>query len=101
METREGQKLPFLFPDSVTHLYVAMAMSALVKSTMNTEAKAVSAGFVSIGTDVSVSGESESLGGLKSIPSDAARIVVGECLSFMPDSLATMMLEKLRGADKE
>jgi hypothetical protein len=96
LETKEGQKMPFLFPDAMTHLFVAMAMQAIVKSTMKTEAVVVSAGFVGLGLGAEVSGESESLDGLKSNPADAARIMVGESIAFMPDELAVQMLERLR-----
>jgi hypothetical protein len=100
LQTKEGQKLPFLFPDAMTHLFVAMAMQATIKSTMKTEATVVSAGFVGLGLGAEVSGESESLGGMKSNPADAARIMAGESLSFIPDELALMMLERLREATK-
>lgn len=33
---------------------------------------------------------------MKSNPADAARIIVGESLQFMPDLLCVQMLEKLR-----
>lgn len=98
LETREGRKLPFLFPEAMTHLFVAMAVKAIIPATMNTEAEVVSAGFVSLGLGAEVHGESESLGGMKSNQADAARIIVGESLAFMPDALAEMMLERLRAA---
>jgi hypothetical protein len=98
LETKEGQKLPFLFPEAMTHLFVAMAIRAILPATMNTEAEVVSAGFVNLGLGAEVHGESESLGGMKSNPADAARIMVGDSLAFMPDALAVQMLERLREA---
>jgi hypothetical protein len=100
LETKAGQKLPFIFPDSMTHLFVAMAIKAIIPATMKTEAEVVSAGFVGLGLGAEVYGESESLGGVKSNPSDAARIMVGDSIAFMPDELAVSMLERLREAHK-
>ncbi len=100
METEEGQKLPFLFPDSCTHAVVAEFMTVMFRSIHKQTAKPVSAGFVSLGLGAVVEGESESLGGMKSIPADAARIMVGESLAFMPDILAIQMLERLRAMEE-
>lgn len=110
-ETAEGQKMPTIFPDQLTHCFVAGAMQ-LVFDTLDTKkdlrprqllgmleaptAPPVSAGFITLGTDITVHGESESLGGLKCVPADAARVICGESLQFMPDSMAELMLEKLR-----
>jgi hypothetical protein len=96
LETGEGQKLPFLFPEAMTHAVVAEVVRIMLRSFHKQDAKVVSAGFVSLGLGAEVSGESESLGGVKSVPADAARIMVGESIAFMPDALAEMMLERLR-----
>ncbi len=86
--------MPFIFPEAITHLYVATMVELGLLPTIKTKGKVVSAGFVSLGLDTDVNGESESLGGLKSIPADAARIVLGDSVAFMPDALAEMMLER-------
>lgn len=112
-ETAEGQKMPIIFPEQLTHCFVAGAMQ-LVFDTLDSKkdlrprqllgmleaptAAPVSAGFISLGIDIAVHGESESLGGLKSVPADAARIVCGDSIQFMPDSVAELMLEKLKEA---
>lgn len=99
LETDEGQKLPFVFPDACTHAIMAELMRHMLARWMSSKARVVSAGFVSVGTDVQVHGESESLGGLKARPADAARIIVGESIAFMPDAIAEMMLERLKAVD--
>lgn len=111
LETEEGMKLPIIFPDILTHCFVAGAMQ-LVIDTLDPKkdlrprqlddmlkrgsAKPVSAGFINIGVDVEVHGESESLGGLKSVEADAARIVMGDAIQFMPDSIAVDILKRLK-----
>lgn len=95
-ETTEGQKLPVIFPECLTHSLMAMCVAAGIEVCINSKAVAVSAGFVELGLGAEVHGESESLGGMKSNPADAARIIVGESLQFMPDLLCVQMLEKLR-----
>lgn len=110
LETEDGLKLPIIFPEVLTHLFVAGAMQ-LVADTLDPAkdlrprqltdmllrgvAKPVSAGFIDLGDDITVRGESESLGGLKSVPADAHRIVIGESVQFMPDAIATMLFGKL------
>lgn len=111
LETKDGAKLPIIFPDVLTHVFVAGAMQ-LVIDTMDPKkdlrprqllsmleggsAAVVSAGFVGLGMDITVHGESESLGGIKSKPADAARIVGGEAIQYMPDEMAEMLLAKLK-----
>jgi len=113
LETAEGMKLPIIFPDVLTHCFVAGAMQ-LVMDTLDPKkdlrprqlddmlkrgsAPPVSAGFVNIGADVQVHGESESLGGLKSKPADAGRIVMGDAIQFMDDAMVELMMEKLRAS---
>jgi hypothetical protein len=97
LETGEGQKLPFIFPETVTHVYVAMLMAEMLKRFHNAEEVFLaSAGFVSLGTDVNVHGASESLDGAASNPADAARIMCGDSVSFMPDAMLEAMLSKLK-----
>ena len=112
-ETAEGQKMPIIFPEQLTHCFVAGAMQ-LVFDTLDTKkdlrpkqllnflesptAAPVSAGFVSIGLDVECHGESESLGGLKSVPADSARIMLGDSMQFMPDAAAEILLARLKEA---
>lgn len=110
LETAEGQKLPIIFPEALTHAFVAGAMQ-LVVDTLDPrkdlrpkqldsllaagQAKPVSAGFVSIPT-CGVYGESESLGGLPVAIGDDARIILGDTVAFMPDALVESMGVKLR-----
>lgn len=113
LETEDGQSLPILFPECLTHCFVAGAMQ-LVVDTLDPKkdlrpkqldrllehgsAKVVSAGFAGVAS-VSVHGESESLGGVKSKPSDEARILMGDTAGFIPDSLLMPMLERLKAED--
>ncbi len=97
IETEDGAKLPFIFPESCTHSIVSEFVRMMLLRFHATEATTVvSAGFVSLGNDVSVHGESESLAGLKSNPTDASRIMIGESVQFMPDEMAELMLTKLK-----
>lgn len=111
LETLDGLKLPILFPDILTHSIVAGAMQLAVDTLDKAKdlraqqcvgllergsAQPVSAGFVSIGTDVSVDGESESLGGVKHNPADAGRIMFGDTVGFSPDSFVEMLMLRFR-----
>lgn len=87
-ETTEGGKFPVIFPDHVPHIMMAAALRAIDEKT---GPRPVSAGFISIG-NCDVHGESESLGGLQHNESDAARIIIGDSVAFMPDDLALQTL---------
>lgn len=94
LETEDGAKYPFIFPEAMTHSIVASVMQYVLPG----HKSVVSAGFVEIGTDVTVYGESESLGGLKSNAMDSARIMLGASIQHMPDDmlppLISMMLAR-------
>lgn len=111
LETEDGRKLPIIFPDCLVHSLVAGAIQLAVDA-MNPKkdlrpqqcerllrdgsTAVFSAGFIGLGLDVTCHGESESLGGLKSAPADAARIMVGEAGQFMPDDMIELLSERLR-----
>jgi len=114
-ETEEGMKVPIIFPEVLTHALVAGAMQMVfdcldsskdlrIKQCLNLLARAsappVSAGFVDIGVDIEVTGESESLGGMKSVPADAARIALGASIAFMPDAVAENMHQLLKDRER-
>jgi hypothetical protein len=94
-ETTNGQKIPVIFPESLAHATMAMVVAAAIEVSTKSMAEAVSGGFINLGLDVGVHGKSESLG-LESNPDDAARILLGESVSFMPDNVVAMMAEKLK-----
>jgi hypothetical protein len=97
MVTSDGQHLPVIFPDSLTHSVVAQGMQRVIADCFNGQQSGpYHAGFVALGLDVSVGGDSESLG-LKSHAIDAVRIVAGEAVSHMPDVLVAPLANKLRG----
>ena len=96
LETEEGQKLPFLFPEAVNHDNMALFAAGLVKAQFKLpkEPKVVNAGFASV-NDVRVFGKSESLGNLPSAPLDATRIIAGESVMYMPDAFLVPLAEKI------
>lgn len=98
LQTDEGAKLPFLFPEGCTHVFVAAVMRQMLLHTQKTGSEVVSAGFVDLGTTVAVRGESESLGGLPHNPCEGARIILGEAMQYMPDELVEVVLDKLLAA---
>ena len=116
LETRGGLKLPIIFPDFLVHAHVAGAMQQVMLAMSSTDkqfhenrlqamlddanfrgvgAKLMSAGFVGF-TGVTVSGESESLGGVKSRPSDAGRILMGDSVMLMPDDVVHVLHSKIK-----
>lgn len=95
IETIEGQKLPIMFPDTLVHADVAIVMMRLIEMRHKVKNAPINAGFVSIGTDVTVHGESESLD-LKSNPVDGFRIIAGEAVSHMPDMLLGPLIAKMK-----
>jgi hypothetical protein len=110
LETVDGAKLPIIFPDCLTHSLVAGAMQMAVECMdkekdlrpkqclslyARGEAPAVSAGFVEL-HDVHVHGKSESLGDLPHKPADAARMLLGSTIQFIPDTAALQMQEMLK-----
>lgn len=111
LETDEGLKLPIIFPEILTHCFVAGAMQLavdcmdpqkdlrprqLLSMLEGGSAKPVSAGFINLGVDVEVHGDSESLGGLKHNPADAGRVVMGDSIQFMPDSIVVDLLKRIK-----
>lgn len=95
LETRDGAKYPILFPDALTHSIMAMAAGAAIEACLKSKVKPVSAGFISLGTEVSTHGHSESLN-MGPQPSDAARVVIGDSITHMPDKLAESVFEKIK-----
>lgn len=116
LETEEGMQLPIVFPEVLTHCFVAGAMQLAIDTLdpkkdlrpkqlddllARGSAKPVSAGFVTF-DDAHCSGESESLGGLKSKEgADAGRIVLGDSVLLMPDLFVEATLMKLLGGRPE
>lgn len=108
LEAPDGQKLPVIFPDCLVHAHVAGAMQMVVDTLdprkdlrpkqldamlERGSAKVTGAGFVGFDI-VSTSGKSESLGGVKSSAVDAARIMMGDSVSRMPDAMVAMLALK-------
>lgn len=95
LETSEGKKLPFLFPEELVHADFAHLMIRLVKIQTKQSCRVISAGFVEPGLDVTVHGESESIG-IKSQHSDAAYIALGAAISMMPSYMVGDLLLKAK-----
>lgn len=90
METDDGQLIPVLFPDCLVHATVASVIARAILVDTKRDARARSAGFVSIGDGITTQGGSESLH-LESRPIDAAYIRFGDAASRMPEEFVTMM----------
>lgn len=100
LETALGQKLPIIFPTTFNHVDIAAVTKVLLERRQEVSSECVSAGFVELGDNVTVHGESESLGGLKSRPTDAMRIMIGEAVSHTPDDLMEKILAAVQEAVK-
>lgn len=110
LETEDGRRLPIIFPEQLTHCFVAGAMQLVVdtldpkkdlrprqldRMLQDGDAKPTSAGFVQIQM-CAVSGRSESLNDLASNPADEARMILGEAIQFGGDDFALALLEKFK-----
>lgn len=99
LETTEGFRLPFVFPDCLIHADMALFMAELVDATIKQKAHPVSAGTIALGTDFTCSGGSDTLA-MKSRPQDEAIIGVGEQAWTFPDDMLVSLWEKAK-AHKE
>lgn len=96
IETEKGQKLPFIFPECINHDLAATMAQVLINAQFKgCESKPASAGFVEF-QSVKVHGESKSLGGMKSVASDAPRIAYGGAVEFVDNDMLASMLMKAK-----
>lgn len=113
IETPGGLKLPIIFPDVLTHAFVAGAMQLAVDTLRAShdlrprqcedllkrgDNKPISAGFVTL-SKVHVSGRSETLN-LDSKPIDAERIRLSGTVEAMPDAVVArtaQAMDRLKG----
>jgi hypothetical protein len=98
LEDSEGRKIPIIFPDALVHRDVAETFKLIITRTTKGRIKGlkfVSAGFVSVGTDVASFGESESMN-LKSKETDAAYIVAGDAGAYMPEIMVSGLLARIK-----
>lgn len=94
MQTDDGMKLPFIFSEKLIHEEMArLATIVIMRQLQQVFAKAVSAGFVNI-NDCRTFGESETLRGMKPASADAARMIIGSSIEFMPDESVLAVLAK-------
>ncbi len=96
-ETENGRKFAVMFPDHMVHAQMAHLVGVLSLRAHKEMAAPVTAGFVNPGDELSVTGESESLN-LKSDPTDAIRIMIGESVSSMPDSILAPLWKQVEDA---
>lgn len=96
-ESELGRRFPVIFADNLVHAVVANFVRNMSTRFHKEDCKPISAGFISLGDDVSTFGESESLGGMKTREVDALRIMAGESVSHMPDVLLAPLMDKLKG----
>jgi hypothetical protein len=94
LETIDGQRVPFIFPEWMTHYDVSLYMRIMITTLHNKLSTAVTAGFITLG-DITTHGKSESLE-LKSSPADADRILIGDSCAFMPDFMIAPLARKLK-----
>lgn len=115
LETPQGARVPIIFPDALTHLYVAGAMQLVIdtldpakdlrpqqleRMLRDGKAPVRSAGFIMV-PDAHVNGMSESLGGIAHNPADVARIVLGDAVQFMDDETALFLYARLRSMSEQ
>lgn len=96
-----GRRLPIIFPDCLVHADVAKVMDhVMFRSTGSIHNEVLSAGFVDLGTQVTVHGRSESME-LDSNYDDTAYIILGDSVSLSPPEFALMMLQKMKEAKED
>lgn len=90
IETEEGAKFPFIFPESLVHCDMYQVATSALQDAGHHPRTCVSAGFVHFGNGHSgnlvVSGRAESLNNLSHKPVDAARILLGETAHYLSDA---------------
>lgn len=102
IQTADGEKLPIIFPERLVHSDVAKVMAQMISfrdaGNLGKQRPVVaSAGFVGM-ENVTVSGESESLGSIRHNPLDALRIAAGASVAHMPDAIIQPLADKLNFA---
>lgn len=96
LESAEGMKLPFMFPEIAVHADMAELMKvAMARFYSMPGCKVISAGFCEA-TDILCHGESESLN-MKARPEiDAATFGLGQQAGFLPDEFFVLLWEKAK-----
>lgn len=103
IETEEGAKFPFIFPESLVHSDMAEVAIDFLADARHHPRGCVSAGFVHFGNSLVVSGHAESLNNLPHKPVDAARILLGETAHYLSDAYChnvQAMVERNAARDK-
>jgi hypothetical protein len=95
LEDTEGRKIPIIFPEHLVHADMATMVRGLLARSQKAIAMPVGAGFIHLGTDISVSGESETLN-LQSRVIDAAYIIAGEAGQYMPELMMSGLIERIK-----
>ena len=88
METAAGAKYPIMFPEHLNHDTMAELIRGAIAANMGgTQAAVVSAGSVTLDAMPIVYGRSASLKLDNGGEADAARMVIGESVTLMPDEM--------------
>lgn len=109
LKTEDGAHMPVIFPEALTHSIVAGAIQMalytldpkndlmirrLESMAKDGPAEVASAGFVTV-NDAWAFGRSESLG-IEISRGDAARMILGEAIQYMPGEMAITLLEEFK-----
>jgi hypothetical protein len=95
LEDTEGRKIPIIFPEHLVHDDMAKVVGSLLARSQKALTMPIGAGFIHLGTDISVSGESETLS-LQSREIDAAYIIAGEAGQYMPELMMSGLVERIK-----
>jgi hypothetical protein len=95
LEDTNGRKIPIIFPDHLVHADMAKAVGSVLARSQKALTMPVGAGFINLGTDISVSGESETLS-LQSREIDAAYIIAGEAGQYMAEPMMAGLMERIK-----
>lgn len=82
LRANDGRCVPVIFPDFIVHADMALALDKIFVHGSQVEA----AGFVTLGGDTTVHGESETCE-LKAQDIDAAKLAFGEVAGHAPDAV--------------
>jgi len=95
---QHGAKWPFIFPETVNHVDAAAAAVAMLEP-HGRLASVTSGGYIgALHPQLITHGACTSLGGMGPSEMDAARIVMGQSASMMPDELVGIYFDKYRRA---
>lgn len=99
LEGSNGIKYPIIFPDVLVHREMAQLVGQFMMKRNGIFTMSISAGFVDLGLDTMVHGESESLG-IKSNELDVIRLILGTNGCGVPDEMLPGIMEKMKARQR-